>query len=1228
MVWNFLATFADVLELWPLTLDEFLQALHDYDSKLLGEIHVSLLKSIIEDIEDVARTPAIALGANQNSAANPGGGHPQIIEGAYAWGFNIRSWQRHLNFLTWPEILRQFAVSAGFGPQLKKRNVEHTYCRDDNEGNDGEGVISTLRNGVAAENAVALMHEKGYSHRRRSRHRLTPGTVKFAAFHVLSLEGSRGLTILEVADKIQKSGLRDLTTSKTPEASIAAALSRDTKLFERTAPSTYCVRPAYRKDPADADAILSAAREKIQVFQNVISDSEEVEKDVEDTDDVEKDEDSECDGADDPEVDDTNTDAKSNKSVVFANELRDARPSASVDYEKGEVLGGVVGVTPRSGSNVDKTLSVISSRNSNLTSVSGAHQSLEMSPNFPGINTADANGTEIDDNHLGEPWVQSLTDGDYYELSTKERLDALVALIDVAIEGNSIRVILEERLEAASALKKQMWADAQLDKRRSKEDNTSKLQYSSFVEPKNEMSQKNAAIEGSQTPEDIIDNNGTDGNPITDVNDQFLDQQFQIQVNNMSAERNPLGQDFPINTDSTPLQQYAYVAEKSRSQLKSYIGYKAEKLHVYRSLPLGQDRRRNRYWMFSTSASPNDRGTGRIFFESKDGFWRLIDSKEAFDSLLSALDTRGVRESHLHSMLQRIELNFKEAVRRNKNRTNSTCTDESLVKTETLDTTSSPDCHIEVDSPNSTVCGLSSDTPEYSTSFKIELGRSEMERTSASKRYQIFVKWIWTECYNPSVLCALKYGKKRCSELLQTCPFCYECYFVEERHCPSCHKTFNVHNVDALFSDHMPICELKGKMDPNSLNQVSDSSLPIGIQLLKAQLSLIEVSVPAEALQPFWTDGYRKAWGVRLHSSSSAEDLLQLVTLLEGAIKRDYLSSNYETTSELLGSAKAGFLVEDIAPVSGPVPVLPWVADSIAAVALRLLDLDASILYMLHQKLEPHTEKETNNFIKLPSRFTVVKHIQELGSAEILDQDDYMREARWIDRGSGRRGRGRGGRPRGRGGRPRGRGGRGLRAIGSSSRAEIKEEIISNYQKTTWKHTRGRTRGRGRKRGRRTIMTHQRSGSRVPVAKESHIGSSFSNIGFTSKQDSFEDSPGSSGGNEWGLQQTRAPCVEDEDNSVASTSDDENCVASGDEYDDQASDYVNHYGHNQPAGMLDEETEEEDEDEDDVAHVGQREMDADVDDEDEEEMGDEDGVDIGGDGNAEEEDSYSSEYSD
>jgi len=38
----------------------------------------------------------------------------------------------------------------------------------------------------------------------------------------------------------------------------------------------------------------------------------------------------------------------------------------------------------------------------------------------------------------------------------------------------------------------------------------------------------------------------------------------------------------------------------------------------------------------------------------------------------------------------------------------------------------------------------------------------------------------------------------------------------------------------------------------------------------------LQASIPVEALQSFWTDGYRKTWGVKLHSSTSAEDLLQV----------------------------------------------------------------------------------------------------------------------------------------------------------------------------------------------------------------------------------------------------------------------------------------------------------------------------------------------------------------
>jgi len=81
------------------------------------------------------------------------------------------------------------------------------------QGKSGVDIISTLRNGSAAESAVAKMQERGLLAPRRSRHRLTPGTVKFAAFHVLSLEGSKGLTVLELAEKIQVNCLSFLSSA-------------------------------------------------------------------------------------------------------------------------------------------------------------------------------------------------------------------------------------------------------------------------------------------------------------------------------------------------------------------------------------------------------------------------------------------------------------------------------------------------------------------------------------------------------------------------------------------------------------------------------------------------------------------------------------------------------------------------------------------------------------------------------------------------------------------------------------------------------------------------------------------------------------------------------------------------------------------------------------------------------------------------------------------------------
>lgn len=184
-------------------------------------------------------------------------------------------------------------------------------------------------------------------------------------------------------------------------------------------------------------------------------------------------------------------------------------------------------------------------------------------------------------------------------------------------------------MEAANALKKQMWAEAQVDKRRIREDFVMKIQYPSFIGNRAEQNVSAADLEGRQSPHLAVD----DKNALTSIHsvgqpEDLRDPHNDLNnPNDLPPERSLL-QDFSSCPDGFQIQHPGYAAEKTRSQLKAFIGHKAEEMYVYRSLPLGQDRRRNRYWQLITSASLNDPGSGRIFVELHDGRWRLIDCEE------------------------------------------------------------------------------------------------------------------------------------------------------------------------------------------------------------------------------------------------------------------------------------------------------------------------------------------------------------------------------------------------------------------------------------------------------------------------------------------------------------------------------------------------------------------------------------------------------------------------
>jgi hypothetical protein len=207
-----------------------------------------------------------------------------------------------------------------------------------------------------------------------------------------------------------------------------------------------------------------------------------------------------------------------------------------------------------------------------------------------------------------------------------------------------------------------------------------------------------------------------------------------------------------------------------------------------------------------------------------------------FDILLTSLDSRGIRESHLRLMLQKIEKSFKENVRKNTQYAKIGSIGEGSIKIEANEKCPMPERHSGSDSPSSTLHDLNSGTSETSSSFKIELWKSENEKKAALRRYQDFQKWMWKECYNSSILCAMKFGVKRCKPQVDICEICLNPYFVEDSHCNSCHHTFPSNNGFS-FSKHAFQCV--GNLSKDIC--IMEHSLPLRTRLLKVLLSYMEV---------------------------------------------------------------------------------------------------------------------------------------------------------------------------------------------------------------------------------------------------------------------------------------------------------------------------------------------------------------------------------------------------
>lgn len=62
----------------------------------------------------------------------------------------------------------------------------------------------------------------------------------------------------------------------------------------------------------------------------------------------------------------------------------------------------------------------------------------------------------------GVPWVSDLLTKDYATLPLATRVEILSTLVQLALESPSARMVMEERVNAAARIRKQMWEEARV----------------------------------------------------------------------------------------------------------------------------------------------------------------------------------------------------------------------------------------------------------------------------------------------------------------------------------------------------------------------------------------------------------------------------------------------------------------------------------------------------------------------------------------------------------------------------------------------------------------------------------------------------------------------------------------------------------------------------------------------------------------------------------------------
>ncbi|KAF8683513.1 hypothetical protein HU200_044426 [Digitaria exilis] len=449
--------------------------------------------------------------------------------------------------------------------------------------------------------------------------------------------------------------------------------------------------------------------------------------------------------------------------------------------------------------------------------------------------------SEIDESYPGERWLLGLMEGEYSDLSIDEKLDCLVALIDIVSGVASV-----PRLEEPQRVLHNM--------------------------PRAQPHQSGGKIKKSTKN-------------IYESSDEFL-----------NGPQNSYSLDCSQQGWSASRSNQNYIIDSGRNDLSGVV-------HEPHVVLLGSDRRYNSYWLFLGPCRADDPGHRRVYFESSDdGHWEVVDSPQELLSLLSVLDSRGTREAHLLASMEKRQACLFEAMKKHVEGGNAVglpaSSDSFHSETSTGYGASPKTSSVAGASPVSDVeiASLPTDLEDSNldslSAIVIENGRRGDERILMWDRLQAFDKWIWTSFY--SVLTAVKCGKKSFRESLVRCESCHDLYWRDEKHCRICHSTFEVgFDLEERYAVHAATCR-----EPEDAHDVPNHKvLPSQLQALKAAIHAIEASMPELAFTGSWMKSAHKLWVKRLRRTSSLPELLQVLVDFVGAMDEDWLYKSSASVS-------------------------------------------------------------------------------------------------------------------------------------------------------------------------------------------------------------------------------------------------------------------------------------------------------------------------------------------